>query len=141
MLDGYTHDFTIDKERCKSILSSARSLSLTADRVGQMLPTASYGEHCKFCDYRLWCQVYWNHNEIEGNIEGFICSDHPRDRQSFCLCTSESHVCIVNRNPVPLPEWENGTFIRALDLMGVGNVKYKSQFSEIFRVMKASIPA
>jgi len=135
ILDGYVHEIFIDANRCRSMLLDARKLSASIDKLDLVL-SASYGEHCRLCNYRPWCQEYWDSKETERDLEGSICAEHNRDSQSFCLQTRASHVSIINRTPVPLPEWQYGTFIRILDLVGNGSVRHTSLYSEIFKVVK-----
>ncbi len=134
LLDGYDHDFPINKDRCISILTEARNIANTLDHLESKLQ-AKRGDHCIMCDYRPWCNEYWSHDRQSEDFEGIICSEHPRDSQSFCLKSGKTHQIIVNRSTFPIPDWEIGTRVRILDPMVTGDIYSKGIYSEIYRVV------
>jgi hypothetical protein len=134
LLDGYDHDFPINKERCTSILAEARRIANKLDRLESELQ-AKRGDHCIMCDYRPWCNEYWSRDRQSKDFGGIICSEHPRDSQSFCLKSGKTHKIIVNRSTFPLPDWGNGTRVRILDSMVTGDIYSKGIYSEIYRII------
>lgn len=138
VLDKYCHEFAIDTNRFELLLLKARKVASELDKA-QWLFEAKLGKHCRFCDYRPWCQEYWAWRKPKdiyqsGDIDGTICDKHPSDSKSFCLRRHSLHVSIINKDYEPLPSWQPGTRIRALDLFGNATLRYRTEFSEIFRI-------
>lgn len=138
VLDKYCHEFAIDTNRFESLLFKARKVASELDKT-QWLFEAVLGKHCRFCDYRPWCQEYWIRRKLKdihqsGDIDGIICDKHLRDSKSFCLQRDSLHIPIINKDYEPLPSWQSGTRIRALDLFGNATLRYRTEFSEIFRL-------
>ena len=134
LLDGHNHDFSINKDRCILILAEARKMANTLDQLESKLQAIT-GDHCIMCDYRPWCNDYWSHDRQNKDLEGIICSEHPRDSQSFCSKSGKTHQIIVNRSTFPIPDWEIGTTVRILDPMVTGDIYSKGIYSEIYRVV------
>lgn len=133
------HDFTIDSGKAKSLLDRARDLAQTLRNPDSRLFKPTIGDHCRFCDYRPWCYAYWMYNNTENietrpDIAGTICNIHPRDSQALCIDLGSSHLIIVNRRLDPLPPWNAGTSVRALDLSGQGSTRFLTARSEFFYV-------
>lgn len=138
-----THvEVAISPDKVERLMAEAAALARELEQDSQ--PTARVGEHCRLCDYRPWCDAYWEHrSELDpvgrSDIEGVLCSAHPRDSKALCIDMGGSHVRIVNRDRTPLPGWPTGTRLRTLDLAGEGATRFRTQWTELFRVTPSSI--
>lgn len=139
LVDRTHHELAIDPVRVEALMANAKDRARVIDRPGS-LSDAHVGEHCTLCEYRPWCGAYWrDHSSLGINVErdvaGELCREHPRDSKAFCIKSAEGHTGVVNRSRAPLPPWRSGTKIRVLDLVGVGVTRFRADWTEIFRVV------
>jgi CRISPR/Cas system-associated exonuclease Cas4 (RecB family) len=136
IIDNYSHQVKIDREKAKNILINARKF-LNAFDNSQLEFKSNLGKHCYNCEFRPWCEDYWNHSDItktpkSNDIDGYVCNDHPRDSLTFCLIHRGAHFTIVNRDLDPIPDLKPGIYVRAIDLLGEGSIRHRVEWSEVF---------
>ena len=139
LLDNHQYSFMIDEQRAKSLVHEARSYAHALQESRDWLFQAKVGGHCRLCDYRPWCTDYWRSLDSDlviqsPDVDGLICSVHPRDSRVICVTRNSLHITVVNRDIEPLPFWMPGARIRALDLQGSGATRFRALYSELFRV-------
>lgn len=139
LLGGFRHEFAVSEEQSKALLSEAREIARRLQK-SQVHFKPRTGGHCEWCDYRPWCEEYWlvlcsAPTEDSSDLQGFLCADHRGDTKAFCLRIAHAHMSIVNKDIEPLPEWKPGSELRCLGLAGRGNVRFRTIYSEMFRVL------
>jgi len=143
LLDNHQHDFVIDQQKADSLVHEARSYARALQESRGWLFKAKFGAYCQLCDYRPWCADYWHSlnsgpRTASADIDGLICSVHPRDSEVICVTRDGLHITVVNRDSEPMPCWMAGTRVRALNLQGSGDTRFRVLYSELFYISSES---